>query len=518
MRRLALTIALLPAILQPAAAQPARPFIAVMESDVRFVDPYFATANISRLYAHMVYDTLFGATYGGEIRPQMVQEWHVSDDRLSWTFTLRDGLAWHDGQPVTAADVVASLRRWAPRDAMGRLLAAATEGLEVLDARSFAIRLRHPFPLLLATLGRPRNPAAVIMPERLANTPGNVQIRETVGSGPFVFRRESWVPGASMVFERNPAYRPRAEPSDFLAGGKVVKLDRVEWRHIPDSGTAANALRRGEVDYLQWVDHDQLPGLRRDRNVRIGIPQGPGTAYQGYLRPNHASGPFADPEIRRVLWLLADTNTVTDAMGVPPELVRRDCRSFWTCNSAYETTVGTEGLPAPSIAAARAALARTRYAGEPVIFLEAADSPPGRAASGVFSQALRETGFNVEVHSMDFGSVLARRGRRDGWHLFSVFALAWDLSSPLTHFYVSANCIDFPGWSCEPRMTPLFDRFLAAPDETQRRAIAADIQRLAYENVPAVMWGQFTYARAWRAELQGLSAEGFPVFWNVERR
>jgi peptide/nickel transport system substrate-binding protein len=516
MLRIATLIALLMA--GAASAQQHRSLVAVMESEVRFVDPHFVTANITRLYAHMVYDTLFGTTYAGEIRPQMVETWNVSEDQLLWTFTLRDGLSFHDGAPVTAADCVASLRRWGPRDAMGRLLMAATEGMEVIDARRFAIRLRRPFPLMLDTLGRPRNPAAVIMPERIAQRPGTEQIRETIGSGPFVFRRESWVPGASMIFERNPAYVPRAEPGDFLAGGKVVRLDRVEWRHLPDSGTAVNALRAGEVDYLQWLDFDHIAALRRDGNVRIGIPQAPGTASQGYVRPNHASGPFADPAIRRVLWLLVDTNTVTQAMGVPPELVRPDCRSFWTCGSRYESTARTEGLPRPSIAAARAALMQTKYAGEPVVFLENAESPQGRAATAVFVDALRGAGFNVDLQTMDWGTLLARRARREGWHLFSVSALAWDLESPLTHFYVSGNCVDYPGWSCDPRMTPLFEAFQSAPDEVQRRAAADAIHRLAYEDVPAVMWGQFTFARAWRANLAGVSAEGFPVFWGVERR
>jgi peptide/nickel transport system substrate-binding protein len=501
-----------------AAAQPQRSLIAVMESEVRFIDPHFVTANITRIYANMVYDTLFGATYGGEVRPQMVESWTVSPDGLLWTFTLREGLAFHDGAPVTAADCIASLRRWGPRDAMGRLLVASTEGMEALDARRFTIRLRRPFPLMLDTLGRPRNPAAVILPERLAERPGTEQIRDAIGSGPFIFRRDTWVPGASMVFERNPAYVPRAEPGDFLAGGKRVQVERVEWRHLPDASTAVNALRVGEVDYLQWLDFDHIATLRGDRSVVVGIPRGAGTASQGYLRPNHANGPFKDPAIRRVLWLLADTNTVTEAMGVPAELVRRDCRSFWTCGSRYETTAGSEDLPAPSIAAARAALAKTRYAGEPIVFLATAESPQGRAASAVFADALRAAGFNVELQSVDWGTLLARRARREGWDLFSTTALAWDLESPLTHFYTAANCIEFPGWSCEPRMTPLFEAFRSAPDESGRREAATAIHRLAYENVPAVMWGQFTFARAWRAELEGVSAEGLPVFWGIARR
>ena len=137
------------------AAGPPGTLKVVLESEVVILDPHFTTAAITRTFGYHVYDTLFAMDDRGQIRPQMVEHFASSADQLRWTFQLRDGLRWHDGAPVTANDCVASLRRWAPRDAMGRLLMASMQSLDVKDARTFELVLSEPFPLVLEVLGKP---------------------------------------------------------------------------------------------------------------------------------------------------------------------------------------------------------------------------------------------------------------------------------------------------------------------------------------------------------------------------
>jgi peptide/nickel transport system substrate-binding protein len=257
----------------PWAARPARaqaaPVNAVLESEVVILDPHATTAAITRTFATHVFDTLFAMDGQGAIRPQMVEAWEVSADRLTWDFRLREGLAWHDGTPVTAAECVLSLRRWAPRDALGRLLLAAGASMDATDARSFRIALTQPFPLMLDALGKPNAPLPVMMPERLARTPGDQRITDPVGSGPFRFRADLWRPGDVMVLERNPHYVPRREPPDFLAGGKAVRLDQLNLRVMPDQATGAVALMAGEVDYMQYLPFDLMGRLERARGVKV---------------------------------------------------------------------------------------------------------------------------------------------------------------------------------------------------------------------------------------------------------
>ena len=120
-KALAKTLAAAAVLALPCGAASAQVTLkAVMHSDLKIVDPIWTTAYITRNHGYMVYDTLFAMDEKGEIKPQMVDKYDVSADKLTYTFTLRDGLAWHDGAPVTAEDCVASIKRWAAKDSLGQ--------------------------------------------------------------------------------------------------------------------------------------------------------------------------------------------------------------------------------------------------------------------------------------------------------------------------------------------------------------------------------------------------------------
>lgn len=498
---------------RPARAAGGGTLSLVLESEVVILDPYATTAAITRTFGYHVFDTLFSMAENGEIRPQMVGAHEVSSDGLAWRFMLRDGLRWHDGAPVTAADCVASLQRWAPRDPLGRMLLAATAALEAKDARSFALTLKEPFPMVLEVLGKPNAPVPFMLPERLARTPADKRITEMVGSGPFLFRADQWRPGERMVLDRNPHYAPREEAPDFLAGGKRVKVDSLALRVLPDDATAANAIAAGEVDYVQYVSFDQLGRLERAPGVELlgltGIHM-----FQGNFRLNHASGPFADPEVRKVAWKLVDQHAILQAIGIPDRFAKADCRSFWMCDAPLETAVGAEAARY-SVVEAREALRRTKYRGEPVVMLEVANSI-SQTASQVLAQAMKEAGFTVDEQVMDWGTVLARRNNKEGWGLFGVYSNGIDMVSPLNHFYVASTCADYPGWSCDARIPPLLAQFTKAATQEERRRIAGEIQAIAYDLVPSVMWGQFARPAAYRSRLKNLIRSSFPIFWEVE--
>ena len=501
------------AILRPHRAYAAKPLAVVLESEVVIFDPHFTTAAITRTFGLHVFDMLFAIDGRGEYRPQMIDTWEVSADQLTWKFRLRDGLAWHDGPAVTAADCVASLKRWGPRDALGRMLMAATAELTATGARSFSFVLREPFPLMLQTLGKPNMPLPVMMPERLARTPGDQRITTPVGSGPFRFRADLWKSGSSMILERNPTYVPREEAPDFLAGGKLVRVDQLDLRVMPDAVTGATALIAGEVDYMQYLPFDMLPLLEKARGVKLiglgGIHQ-----FQGNFRLNHTVPPFDDPAVRRVLWKLVDQREILAAIGIPAQFAAPQCRSFWMCDAALSTDAGSGGANI-DIAAAKVALAATSYAGQPVVMLEVGGSI-SQTASTVLAQNLRLAGFTEDQQTMDWGTVLARRAKHDGWSMFAVYSNGADMVSPLSHFYIASTCADYPGWSCDARIPALLAGFTRATGEVDRKRIAAEIQTIAYELTPSVMWGQFTIPAGYRTTLKNMIQSSYPMFWEVE--
>jgi peptide/nickel transport system substrate-binding protein len=183
---IALSLLALVAALPSQAIAAGKTITAVMHSDLRIIDPGFTTAYITRDHGYMVYDTLLATDSNFKIQPQMA-EWKVSDDKLTYTFTLRDGLKWHDGAPVTAEDCVASLKRWGRNDGMGQKLMDFTASLEATDDKTITLKLKEPYGLVLESIGKPSSLVPFMMPKRLAETPAGQQIKEQVGSGPFKF-------------------------------------------------------------------------------------------------------------------------------------------------------------------------------------------------------------------------------------------------------------------------------------------------------------------------------------------
>ena len=216
----------------------------IAQSDLRVLDPIWTTAYITRNHGYMVFDTLFALDSKFKPHPQMVDDYSLSPDRLLYTFTLRDGLKFHDGQSVRGEDCVASLKRWMARDSFGQTLAPTVDEMKGGDDKSFTIRLKEPFPLLIDALAKVSSLVPVIMPQRLAKTDPYQQITEMVGSGPFRFVAEEFQPGHQVVYVKNSDYVPRNEPPDWASGGKVVKVDRVEWLNVPDANDQGGGARR----------------------------------------------------------------------------------------------------------------------------------------------------------------------------------------------------------------------------------------------------------------------------------
>jgi peptide/nickel transport system substrate-binding protein len=173
-----------------AHAQPANSKVLrfVPHANLTVLDPIWTTAYVTRNHAYMIYDTLFTEDAKGQIKPQMVESYQVSKDEKTWTFKLRSGLEFHDGKPVTSADVVASLKRWASRDAMGGVLATFITEYQTPDANTFKLVLNQPCGIVLDAFGKASSNVPFIMPARIAATPGTEQIKEHIGSGPFVFK------------------------------------------------------------------------------------------------------------------------------------------------------------------------------------------------------------------------------------------------------------------------------------------------------------------------------------------
>lgn len=519
--------ALLPAA--PAGAQPQdrsqdRPLRLVLNVGLQNLDPVASPSFVTRNFAYMVFDTLVAMDGKGQYRPQMLDSWEASPDRMRWTFRLRPGLAFHDGTAVTAEDAVASIRRWGQRDAIGRRLMAATQDLDVVDPRTFLLVLKQPFGHVIEALGKPSVHVPFIMPARIAAaTPPTQPVKEIMGSGPFLFPREEWVPGERTVFRRNPAYQPREEPADGLAGGKRPLAERVEFLTLSDVSLRAAAITQGEVDYLEYAPFDYLPRFRRDRNLVISQAGGVSQMMDG-VSINHHLPPFdRNLALRRALQAALDRSEVVAAYGLPDDMVSPDCVSIYLCGTPYSSEAGGEIIRQPSLERARALLKESGYRNEPIVLLQPADSALLNPAALVIIDRLKRAGFNLDVQAADWSSIAARWvGRepieRGGWNLVPVVYTGFDLADPLSNVGIGYNCSGNQPWGyCVEAMKPVLDAYVAESDPAKRKALAAELQRLAIENVTFPITGQFRSPAVWRAELKGVIDFGFPVLWNIER-
>src|SRR3954469_10347953 len=359
-------VALSAMLAMPASAAGLKTITAVMHSDLRVTDPIITTAYITRDHGYMVYDTLLATDSNFKIQPQMA-DWKVSDDKLTYTFTLRDGLKWHDGAPVTAEDCVASLKRWGRNDNMGQKLMDFTASIEPIDARSFALKLKEPYGLVLESIGKPSSYVPFMMPKRLAETPAGQQIKEQIGSGPFKFVQAEFQPGVKAVYEKNADYVPRKEPPSWTSGGKIVKVDRVEWITMADAQTAVNALQSGDIDFMENPSFDDLPALAANKEMKVETLNKLG--FQTLGRMNFLYPPFDNVKVRRAAMLAMNQKDVLDALVGNPEYYKI-CGAFFVCGTPLATEEGAGTLiKSGSMAEAKKALAESGYDGTPVVIM-----------------------------------------------------------------------------------------------------------------------------------------------------
>jgi peptide/nickel transport system substrate-binding protein len=491
----------------------------VMHSDVKIVDPIWTTAYIVRNHGYMIYDTLLAVDDKLAVKPQMLDSWKVSDDKLTYTFTLRDGLKFHDGAPVTSEDCIASIKRWASRDAMGQKLMTFVKEMKAVDDKTFSLALTEPYGLVLESLGKPSSNVPFIMPKRVAETPGNTQIKEFVGSGPFVFRADLWRPGEKTVYEKFKDYKPRSEPASGLAGGKNVYVDKVEWINITDAQTATNALLTGEIDVLEQPLHELHSILEKDKNVELFDYNVLGSQYS--FRFNVLHKPFDNPKIRQaVFYALNQKDFLLAAINDPKYF--KECKAIFICGTPYATDKGFEDKLTSNFAKSKEILKQEGYDGTPVVLLFATDTNTGRLTP-IVKALLERGGFTVDMQAMDWQTVLSRRSRKEplnagGWSGFMTSWVSADLLDPIVSAFVGAACDKAAiGWPCDAKLEELRDAFSKTTDPAKRKELAEAVQVRESEYPTFVHLGQFNVPLAKRKNVTGMLAAPAPVFWNVKK-
>ena len=494
----------------------------VPQADLAVVDPIWTTATVTRNHAFMVYDTLFGQDETYKAQPQMAEGAVPDADGKVWTIRLRDGLKFHDGSAVLARDCVASLTRWGKRDSFGQTLFALTDELAAVDDRTLRFRLKKPFPLLPDALAKMTAFMPVIMPERLALTDAFTQVTEVIGSGPFRFVTAERQSGSRAVYEKFAGYVPRSDGKPGrTAGPKIVHFERVEWHTLPDPATAAAALQSGEIDWVEQPLPDLLPVLAKNPAIEVVIKETTGAV--AIMRMNHLHPPFDNPAIRRAMLLAIDQAEFMEAVGGPDKALWRAGVGVFPPGTPMASDAGMEVLNSPrDIGRVKQALAAAGYNGEKVVLLGVTDLANLKAECEVAGEMLKRIGMNVDYQSMDWGTVAARRAKKEppsqgGWNCFFTGWNGLDMFDPIGHLSLRGNGANaWPGWPVAPKIEALREAWIEAPDLAGQQRLAAEIQKQVFEDVPYAPLGQYFQPTAFRRTLTGV-LPSFPTFWNVRR-
>ncbi|MCK1546518.1 ABC transporter substrate-binding protein [Bradyrhizobium sp. 179] len=503
----------------PIAARTAR---MVMAGDLRVFDPIFTAATITANHGLAIYETLFSLDSKLVPQPQMVGKWAVSEDKKTYSFELRSGLSWHDGTPVTAADCVASIRRWSQVDSGGRLIMERARDISKIDDRSFTIALKEPLDLLIHILAKVSEPCLFIMREQDANRPATEQVTSNIGSGPFKFNHALAKPGASFTYDRNEKYVPRSEPPDGFAGGKVVKLDRVIWDNISDQQTAFAALQASEIDFIQTAPLDLLSVIESDPGLVLQVLDKTGSDV--CLRMNFLQKPFDNVKARQAVLHLIDQEAFVRVRSPDPKY-GRPITSIFGAGTVYSNDENTGwykkgGDPEEAKQLFQAA----EYAGEKVVILQPTNIPFLDNASQLLAAALRKIGVNAELAPSDWGGIVTRRTNKGpiengGWNIFITSDSDYVQGDPIAAPFLSANGDKaWYGWPKSDDYEALRAKWADMKTLEERKALARKMQGVWWDFVGDVRLGQIMSPTLRRKALTGLiSMPQHIAMWNMQK-
>jgi peptide/nickel transport system substrate-binding protein len=524
-RALAIGAVALTMLFGPAARAQEKVLRAVLHADVRTLDPHWTTQTIAGIHGMLIYDTLFGNDDDVRPHPQMVDSYDISPDRKVYTFTLRDGLKFHDGSPVGPKDAIASLKRWGVKDGVGQRLLSFTDKFEIVDAKTFRLVLTEPYAMVLESLGKTGTSVPVIMREKDALVDANTQIAEAIGSGPFKFAKELWVPGSKTVYLKNPDYVPRPgnEPTSGFAGSKIPKVDRIELIWISDPQTAMSALINGEIDFFETPNIDFVPMLEGAPGVKL-MKTGKLDSTYGQIRLNHLHPPFNNVKARQAMYYLINQEDFLRTVVGDPNYYTV-CQALILCGSPLANDAGTAMLKDYDPKKVLPMMREAGYKGEPITVLQATDHTTITPATQVLIQAMRDAGLNVDAQPMDWGSVVSRRSKKEppaqgGWNIFISTSSGVTGSNPVLHTWLGAACDKSNvGWPCDEQVEKLRNAYGFAQSDAEKLRVTRDLQARAIEQVVYVPFGQWTQPLAYRADrLEGIVPNsGLVVFWNIAK-
>ena len=403
---------------------------------------------------------------------------------------------------------------------MGQKLMGEVAALTAPDAKTIKMVLKEPYGLVIDSLGKSASNVPFMMPKRIADTDPNTQITDATGSGPFIFKKDEWKPGEKAVYVRNPKYKPRNEPASGLAGGKVAKVDRVEWITIPDQQTQVNALMNGEIDMIEIVPPDLLPLLAKDKSIKVFV-----TNLAGRHTPcasTCCTSRSTTPRSARPCSTRSTRSRSSTPMSATRNTTRSASRSSPAARRSNRPRAGKTSSTG-NAAKAKQLLQEAGYDGTPIVLMHQTDTPATTTSPPWPSRSSRQPASRSTCRRWTGRRWFAphQEGSADegGWSAFFTSWGSTDVINPVSAAFLNASCDKATfGWPCDEALEKLRDAFAKETDPAKQKAIAEQSSCASIDYPTHVILGQFTTPTALRTNVNGLLHTPALALWNVEKK
>lgn len=468
------------------------------------LDIHLVTSRETGLVGWNIYEPLFAWSTTYEAIPMLAEAHEVSDDGLTHTLTIRQGVPFHTGQLLTAADVVASIQRWATKNSIGKEMLALVEQIEEVDEHTIEFHFTQPYSIFASALGLVYQGCA-IYPKSVVEAAGDGEITEYVGTGPYRF--VSWDRGRSIRLERFEEYAALPGEPNGYGGHKYAYLDAMEFVPVGDEAARVAGLRAGDYTYAERISGDQVPTLEGDPEVAVVVVSASGWDM---LNLNWRSPITGDAKIREAIQVALSCEPILEAgrgagfYELYPSLMPK--------GTIWYTEAGGERYNQGDIAKAQQLLQEAGYDGAPLRLMTTQQDVTKYQASVVIQQQLEQAGFTVDLQIYDWATVNERRNDPDLWEGYvtnTSFRPEPTMMNPM-------KLCNYAGWWCSADSEAVLNQLLTESDFETRYQAWEQLQTLAFEEVPNIYLGHTNDVFAHSKRLLGLTSQAQlgAILWN----
>ena len=474
------------------------------------LDQHVVTSDLATTIAHHMFEGLYTFNAANAPVGLLAAGETISDDGKKITISLREGVKFHNGQEMTSADVVASLKRWGEHGSRGGLLFGNVASVEATGDHEVTITLTEafgPWKNLMAFI----NGGPAIYPASIMESAGKEPIapEDYIGTGPYKF--SEWQPNRHVELVRFDDYASPEGAPDGYAGARNAEFETLRFIPVPDVGTRVSGLKAGDYDYAESIPGDLFADLDADSTVTTILNGGP---IFGLVFMNSKEGPLQDNfELRRAIQTAID-KTPALQVAIGPEGLWRANGSFLPEGNIWHTASGVENFSMGNAEKAKSMAQAAGYDGQPIKFMVSTNYPFHYDTAIVYTKQLAQAGFNIDLQVYDWATLIEKRAQPDQWDLF--FTHHGFVPDPILISVMNDN---YPGWWTTEEKAALKAKFTASSDPAERQAIWSEIQALIYDQVPTMKTGDvYTYNIA-SPDLKGLGEATliWPHFWNVSK-